>query len=66
MRYDNIIYEVDEGLGLITINRPAKLNAISLATLDELQHAVARAGDDEAVCVIGITGAGPQGFCRRV
>ncbi len=62
MQYKNILYEVDSGLALITINRPEKLNAISLATLDELQHAVAKAGNDEAVCVIGVTGAGSRAF----
>jgi enoyl-CoA hydratase len=49
-------------MALITINRAHKHNAISLATLDELQHAVAIAGDDEAVRVITITGAGDRAF----
>lgn len=49
-------------MALITINRARKHNAISLATLDELQHAVAAAGSDEAVRVITITGAGERAF----
>lgn len=49
-------------MALITINRPAKHNAISLATLAELRAAAAVAADDEAVRVITITGAGDKAF----
>ena len=47
---------------MITINRPDKLNAISLATLDDLRAAVAVAAQDPAVRVIAITGAGDKAF----
>ena len=60
--YENILYEVQGPMALVTINRAEKHNAISLATLEELQHAVARAGDDEAVRVITVTGAGERAF----
>ena len=49
-------------MALITINRPDKLNAISLATLDDLHAAVAAAAADDAVRVITITGAGDKAF----
>lgn len=49
-------------MALITIDRAARHNAISLATLDELQHAVAAAAADDAVRVITITGAGDRAF----
>ncbi len=62
MQFECILYEVEEPLALITINRPDKHNAISLATLDELQVAVDMAARDEAVRVIGITGAGGRAF----
>ena len=62
MAYDNILYEVDGPMALVTINRPAKHNAISLATLDELQAAVREAEQDDAVRVITITGAGGRAF----
>ena len=35
--FANVLYEVADALALITINRPDKLNAISLATLDDLR-----------------------------
>jgi len=60
--YQNILYDVDGPMALITINRPDKHNAISLGTLDELQDAVRRAGADEAVRVVTITGAGDRAF----
>lgn len=62
MSYDNILYQVRGPMALITINRAEKHNAISLATLDELQHAVAVAAEDDAVRVITITGAGDRAF----
>ncbi len=62
MNLENILLEIDPPLALITINRPEKHNAISLATLAELHHAVDTAAADESVRVIGITGAGGRAF----
>ena len=62
MEYKNLLYEVRKSMALITINRPEKHNAISLATLDELQAAVEYAGNDETVRVLTITGAGGRSF----
>jgi len=60
--YDNLGYEVDGPMALITIDRADKHNAISLATLDELRDAARRAAADDAVRVITITGAGERAF----
>ena len=60
--YENILYEIDGPMALITINRPDKFNAISLATLAELQDAARVAAQDDAVRVITITGAGDRAF----
>ena len=49
-------------MALITINRPSKHNAISLATLDELRAAVTRTERDEEIRVVTITGAGGRAF----
>ncbi|TNC82957.1 MAG: enoyl-CoA hydratase [Oleiphilus sp.] len=62
MAYENILYEVKGPLGLITLNRPEKHNAVSLATLDELHDALGRAEMDDNVRVIGLTGAGKKSF----
>jgi enoyl-CoA hydratase len=61
-RVENTLYEVQGSMALITINRPEKHNAISLATLDELQASVRRAAADDDVRVITITGAGDRAF----
>ena len=62
MTYEEILYEVSGPTALLTINRPEKHNAISLRTLDELQHAVATAESDDAVRVVIVTGAGGRAF----
>jgi enoyl-CoA hydratase len=59
---ENTLYEVQGPMALITINRADKHNAISLATLDELQAHVRQAAADDAVRVITITGAGDRAF----
>ena len=62
LSYQEVRYEVDGPMALVTINRPEKHNAISLATLRELQQAVAEAGASETVKVITLTGAGGRSF----
>jgi enoyl-CoA hydratase len=62
MQLDNVLYEVQGPMALITINRADKHNAISLATLDDLHAAVDAAADDDGVRVITITGAGGKAF----
>ncbi len=62
MPYENALYETEGPLALITINRPERHNAISLATLDDLHAAIAEAAGDEAVRAIAITGAGESAF----
>ena len=62
MSFDNILLEMNSPMALITINRPDKHNAISLATLDELHLAVDAAARDDSIRVIAITGAGGRAF----
>ncbi len=50
--------ERDGAIGIITINRPAKLNALDLATIEAMQSALADMEADPAVRVIIFTGAG--------
>ena len=62
MEFINILFDTTPPLALITINRPEKHNAVSLATLDELMAAVNMAAADDRVRVIAITGAGGRAF----
>jgi enoyl-CoA hydratase len=62
LELENVLYSVMGAMALITINRPEKHNAISLATLDDLHAAVDAAAADDQVRVITITGAGGKAF----
>ncbi len=62
LELDNVLYSVMGPMALVTINRPEKHNAISLATLDDLHAAVDAAAADDEVRVITITGAGGKAF----
>jgi naphthoate synthase len=61
--YQDIIYEVAEGIARVTINRPEVRNAFRPQTLAELIRAFEHARDDITVGVIVLTGAGPDAFC---
>jgi enoyl-CoA hydratase/carnithine racemase len=52
-----------EGVGVITIDRPEKLNALTLAMYEELGDAFAEVGSDPGVGVAILTGAGSRAFC---
>ena len=62
MDFENILIEIEDQIGLITINRPKKLNALNKATIEELHHAFKDLDEDEDVRVIIITGAGEKAF----
>ncbi|MGH7964317.1 MAG: enoyl-CoA hydratase-related protein [Candidatus Binatia bacterium] len=58
----NVVYEVEEPVAVVRLNRPEKLNAFTLEMVQEIRAAVKRAADDERVAGIVITGTG-RGFC---
>jgi len=58
-----VTYAVDDGVALVTLDRPDKLNALTLDMYDELGRAFDRARDDEQVGVVVVTGAGDRAFC---
>jgi enoyl-CoA hydratase/carnithine racemase len=60
--YEQIVYEVDDPVATITLNRPDALNAWTTRMGAEVKHAVAQAESDPAVVGIVITGAG-RAFC---
>lgn len=57
-----VIYEVDQGVAVITLNRPEKRNALNGGLLDELDYCLGEARQDDGVRVVVIRGAGPS-FC---
>ena len=63
MDYQDILYEVTDGVATITINRPRVYNAFRPQTVIELIHAFQRAGWDKDIGCIVLTGAGERAFC---
>src|SRR5947199_2582120 len=58
MSYEHILVEIEDGVGIITLNRPEKLNAMNRRLVSEMQEAVGRLDADDAVGCIVLTGAG--------
>ena len=62
MAYENILYEVNDGIAVITFNRPKALNALNGALLDELALALDQIEADADIRVLVLTGAGEKSF----
>ena len=62
-RYTDIRYETGDGVAIITINRPERMNAFRGRTVDELIAAFRAAWADQAVGAVVLTGAGDRAFC---
>ncbi len=60
--YQDILYEVNDPVAIVTMNRPDQLNALTGRMMAEMRHAFAAAEADPAVVGIVLTGAG-RGFC---
>jgi enoyl-CoA hydratase/carnithine racemase len=60
--FEDVLYEVQDGIATIRLNRPEALNAFTAAMGNGLRGAIGAAVADEAVRVIVLTGAG-RGFC---
>jgi naphthoate synthase len=61
--YEDIRYELADGIAKITIDRPEVRNAFRPETLIEISGALERAREDTEVGVIVLTGEGPLAFC---
>ena len=62
MNYEQIRYEVDDGILTLTLNRPEKLNAFTVTMMREVLDAIERADADDAVRAVIVTGSG-RAFC---
>ena len=62
MAYEHILVDVEDGVAILTLNRPEKLNAMNRKLGEELHHAVKQADADDAIGCIVITGAGDRAF----
>ncbi|MFC3106479.1 2-(1,2-epoxy-1,2-dihydrophenyl)acetyl-CoA isomerase PaaG [Undibacterium arcticum] len=62
MNYQNIMFEIQDGIARLTLNRPDKLNSFTVAMHLEVREALEQIKADPSVRVLVLTGAG-RGFC---
>jgi 2-ketocyclohexanecarboxyl-CoA hydrolase len=62
MSYQDILFDTNEGVATITINRPDVYNAFRAETCEEIIDAFKRVAWDDAIGVIVLTGAGEKAF----
>jgi enoyl-CoA hydratase len=62
MNLENLLLDISEGIATVTINRPAAMNAMTVATLEELEMVVAEIVRNPDVRVAILTGAGTKAF----
>ena len=62
MEFKNLIFAIEDGVAIITFNRPKALNAMNDATMNELNAAVTLCATDDAVKAIILAGAGDKAF----
>src|SRR6266568_2189802 len=60
---DTVLCDIRNNVALLTLNRPAKLNALNYELIDRLMALLDAIECDEAVRVIVLTGAGDRAFC---
>jgi len=62
MSYNTLLYEKEDGIGIVTINRPASLNALNGEVYAELYELFQEIENDSEVRVVILTGSGEKAF----
>jgi Enoyl-CoA hydratase/carnithine racemase len=62
MQYENLLFENDNGIGVVTLNRPKALNALNAATMHDLDRLFDELANEESIKVVIITGSGEKAF----
>lgn len=62
MEFKNIIFEKNQGVATITLNRPEALNAFSSEVIEEVLGAIEDVKKDRDIRVLVLTGAGEKAF----
>lgn len=63
---ETVRYDVADGVGWVTLDRPDVMNAFDARMLDELSEVWRSARGDDAVRVLVLTGAGDRAFCTGI
>ena len=63
MSYSYILFEIaEDGIALLTVNRPPKLNALNRAVMGEIDDAIGRVASENGIRALIVTGAGEKAF----
>ena len=62
MEFNNLLWNVEEGILTITVNRESKLNALNFETIDDLRRAFEEVYKNESIKAVILTGAGNKSF----
>src|SRR3954454_7795959 len=62
MNFENILLQKKNSIAYVTVNRPKVLNALNMATMDELRAAFHEIKNDAGMRVVILTGAGDKAF----
>lgn len=62
MTFENLLFEIRDGIAFLTLNRPKVLNALNAAMFQELQTAIEAVRSEETVRAVVLTGAGEKAF----
>ena len=62
MTFENILFEKKNSIAYVTVNRPKVLNALNMATMEELRSAFTTIKDDREIRVAILTGSGEKAF----
>src|SRR6202008_2293897 len=62
MTFENILHEKKNSIAYVTVNRPKVLNALNMATMEELRAAFIEVQNDAAIRVAILTGSGEKAF----
>ena len=62
MEFKNLLVEIEDGIAVVTINRPKALNALNTETLSELDACFAEIEANPDVKVLILTGSGQKSF----
>ncbi len=63
MTEPEVLFDVSDGIGTITLNRPRQLNALTLGMIFDLRRTVTGWLADDAVSAVLVRGAGDRAFC---
>lgn len=63
MAYSQILFEVEDRVATITLNRPEQMNTWTSVMSGELSQAMHRCNDDDDIRAVVLTGAGDRAFC---